>query len=107
LGLIEGTYPITTPLQPTDNLIATLGFTKLSILSDDGVVFEVGFTPQGGQERLLLSRPVQYQESPVSEVIPLTNVQAGQTGAITLRVRGGKSLSQDWALWQDLRLIRP
>jgi serine/threonine protein phosphatase PrpC len=107
LGLIEGTYPITTPLQPTDNLVATLGFTKLSILSDDGVIFEVGFTPQGGQERLLLSRPVQYQESPVSEVIPLSNIQPGQLGAITLRVRGGKSLSQDWALWQDLRLIRP
>jgi serine/threonine protein phosphatase PrpC len=107
LGLIEGRYTVQAPLQPTDTLVATLGFPKLSILSDDGVIFEVGFTPAGGEERLLLSRPVLYQESPVNEVVPLTNVEPGQQGTFTLRVRGGESLSQDWALWLDLRLIRP
>lgn len=107
LGLIEGRYTVEAPLQPTDNLVATLGFTKLSILSDDGVIFEVGFTPTGGEERLLLSRPVVYQESPVNEVVPLTNIEPGQQGTFTLRVRSGESLSQDWALWLDLRLIRP
>jgi hypothetical protein len=107
LGLIEGKYPITTTLQPTDSLVATLGFTKLSILSDDGVTFEVGFTPQGGQEHLLLSQLVQYQDSPVHQVIPLSTIQPGQTGTFTLRVKGGESLNQDWAIWQELRLIRP
>jgi hypothetical protein len=107
VGLIEGKYPVETPLQPTDSLVASLGFTKLSILSVDGVIFEVGFTPAGGQERLLLSRPVDYRASPVNEVVPLSNIEPGESGTFTLRVRGGESLSQDWALWLDLRLVRP
>lgn len=108
LGVIEGTYQVDTPLQPTDSLAATVGFIKLSILSDDGVTFEVAFTPDdGSQEQVILSRTVLYQDSPVTELQPLTGIEPGQTGTFTLRVLGGDSLNQDWAVWIDLRIIRP
>jgi protein phosphatase len=108
VGYIQGVYRVETPLQPTDTLVANLGFTKLSILSDDGVTFEVSFKPNDGSaEWVILSKTVQYRESPLAEVVPLTNIQPGQTGAFTLRVLGGDSLSQDWAIWLDLRLVRP
>ncbi len=107
LGFIEGTYPVDIPLQPTDALAATVGFIKLSILSDDGVTFEVIFEPADGSEQVILSRTVLYKDSPVTELQPLVGIEPGQTGTFTLRVLGGQSLSQDWAVWIDLRLIRP
>jgi len=105
-GFIEGVYTVDTPLQPTDALAATLGFIKLSILSDDGVTFEVVFTPTNGSEQVILSRNVQYGDSPITEIQPLVNIAPGQKGTFTLRVLGGESLSRDWAVWIDLRLIR-
>jgi hypothetical protein len=108
LGTIQGVYQVDTPLQPTDTLVASLGFPKLSILSDDGVTFEVTFRPDDGSaEWVVLSETVQYRDSPVGKVQPLTNVKPGQTGVFTLRVLGGDSLNQDWAIWIDLRLVRP
>jgi hypothetical protein len=108
LGYIQGVYSVDTPLQPTDTLITNLGFPKLSILSDDGVTFEVSFKPDDGSaEWVVFSKTVQYGESPVSEVLPLTNIKPGQTGTFTLRVLGGDSLNQDWAIWIDLRVVRP
>ena len=109
LGFIQGDYLVDVPLQPGDALAATLGFTRLSILSDDGVVFEVSFTPDDGSNQVLtlLSQAVVYRDSPITETFPLEGIQAGQTGAFTLRVLGGESTSRDWALWIDLRLIRP
>jgi hypothetical protein len=108
LGFIEGVYQIDTPLQPTDVLVAKMGFTKLSILSDDGVTFEVRFTPDGSsQDQLIFSKTVQYPESPLEATYPLAGIRPGQTGAFTVRVLGGQSLNQDWAIWLDLRLARP
>jgi hypothetical protein len=107
LGFIEGTYEFDQPLQPTDVLAATVGFIKESILSDDGVTFEVVFTASDGSEHVILSRLVQYQDSPVTEIQPLTGIQPDQTGTFTLRVLGGDSPRQDWAVWIDVRLIRP
>ncbi|MCB0213313.1 MAG: protein phosphatase 2C domain-containing protein, partial [Anaerolineae bacterium] len=108
LGFIEGKYVVDTPLQPTDTLVANLGFPKLSILSDDGVIFEVVFTPDDGSEGVqILSTNVQYQDSPVADVVPLSGIKAGQTGTFTVRVLSGDSLSRDYATWIDLRLIRP
>jgi hypothetical protein len=106
LGVIEGSFVVDTPLQPTDALAGTLGFIKLSILPDDGVTFEVSFTPTGGSEQVVLSRTVQYRDSPTSILQPLSGVAAGQTGTFTLRVVGGERLSQDWATWIDLSLVR-
>ncbi len=106
-GYIEGSYRIDTPLQPTDAIAARLGFTKLSILSDDGVTFEATFTPDGGEEQLVFSTPLEYRDSPVTEIQPLANIPPGSTGTVTLRVLGGDSLSQDWALWISARLVRP
>ena len=108
LGFIEGKYVVDTPLQPTDTLVANLGFPKLSILSDDGVIFEVVFTPDDDSEGVqILSTNVQYQDSPVADVVPLSGIEAGQTGTFTVRVLGGDSLSRDYAVWIDLRLVRP
>jgi protein phosphatase len=107
LGLIEGRYDVDQPLQPTDALAATVGFIKESILSDDGVTFEVVFTAADGSEHVILSRLVQYQDSPVTEIQPLAGLEPGQTGTFTLRVLGGDSSRQDWAVWIDVRLIRP
>jgi hypothetical protein len=109
LGFIEGSYAVDVPLQPGDALAASLGFTRLSILSDDGVTFEVSFTPNdgSGQVLTLLSQRVVYRDSPISQLFPLTDIQAGQSGTFTLRVLGGASTSRDWAVWIDLRLIRP
>jgi protein phosphatase len=107
LGFIEGRYAVDQPLQPTDALAATVGFIKESILSDDGVTFEVVFTAGDGSEQVILSRLVQYQDSPATEIQPLVGLQPGQTGTFTLRVRGGDSPRQDWAVWIDVRLIRP
>lgn len=106
-GFIEGKFRVDTALQPTDTFAAELGFTKLSILSDDGVKFEVTFTPDGGQEQAIFSTLVDYRDSPVTEVQPLTGIPSGSTGTFTLRVLGGESLSQDWALWISARLVRP
>lgn len=106
-GAIEGNYAIDTPLEPTDTLVLELGFPKLSILSDDGVTFEVAFTPLGGSEQIIVSKTVPYRDSPVSEAVPLTVVQSGQTGTMTLRVLGGDSLNQDWATWVKAQLVRP
>jgi protein phosphatase len=106
-GFIEGIYTLDTPLQPTDALVAQVGFTKLSILSDDGVTFEVIFTPtDGSKPQAIFSARVQYRDSPVSDIFPLTAIKPGQTGDFTVRVLGGDSLSQDWAIWIDLRLVR-
>ncbi len=106
LGFTDGVYQINIPLQPTDRLIAVLGFPKVASLNSDGVTFEIIFTPASGRERVLLSKLVKYRESPVSETLPLTGVEAGQTGTFTLRVLGGENLDYDWALWIDLRLVR-
>ena len=106
-GYIEGIYAVNTPLQPTDIFIAELGFPKLSILSDDGATFEVFFTPATGQETLVFSQIVQYRDSPVTQIQPLTMIQPEQTGTFTLRVNGGESLNQDWAVWITARLVRP
>ena len=106
-GFIEGVYTVETPLQADDALVATLGFIKLPILPDDGVTFEVLYTFAGGTEQIILSQTVQYQDSPVSVVQPLTGIEPGSGGKFTLRVQSGSSLSQDWAVWIDARLIRP
>jgi protein phosphatase len=106
-GFIEGVYTVDTPLQPTDALVVTLGFIKLPILPDDGVTFEVIYASAGGSEQVILSQVVQYQDSPISVAQPLTGVEPGQGGVFTLRVQGGNSLNQDWAVWIDARLIRP
>ena len=76
-------------------------------MSDDGVIFEVVFTPDDGSEGVqILSTNVQYQDSPVSDIVPLTGIESGQTGTFTVRVLGGDSLSRDYAVWIDLRLVR-
>ncbi len=107
-GAVQGVYTVDTPLQPTDVLVGELGFPRLSILSDDGVTFEVSFTPDGGEEVIsILAETVQYRDSPVTVSVPLSDIQAGQTGNFTLRILSGDSTSQDWALWIDLRLVRP
>jgi hypothetical protein len=106
LGMVEGRYVVDTPLQPTDVLAATLGYLKLSILPDDGVTYEVSFTPTGRTEQLILSETVQYRDSPLTVLQPLTGIEPGQTGIFTVRVLGGDRLSQDWATWIELSLIR-
>jgi len=107
LGFIEGTYPVTTPLQPTDALIGSLGLPKAAAINDDGVTFEVSFKPTNGPDQLLFSKSVKYEDSPVTVRQALTTIQPNQTGAFILRVKGGDSLSYDWATWIDLRLVRP
>jgi serine/threonine protein phosphatase PrpC len=107
LGFIEGTYPITLPLQPTDALIGSLGLPKAAAINDDGVTFEVSFKPANGPDQLLFSKSVKYEDSPVTVRQALTTIQPNQTGAFILRVKGGDSLSYDWATWIDLRLVRP
>jgi hypothetical protein len=107
LGFIQGTYPLTTPLQPTDALIGSLGLPRAAAINDDGVTFEVSFEPAAGPDQLLFSKSVKYEDSPVVVRQALTTVQPGQTGTFILRVKGGDSLSYDWATWIDLRLVRP
>lgn len=106
-GFIEGTYQVDTPLQPTDAIIGSLGLPKAAAINDDGVTFELSFKPSDGPDQLLFSKSVKYEESPVPIRQALTTLQAGQTGAFTLRVKGGDSLSYDWATWVELRLVRP
>jgi hypothetical protein len=107
LGLIEGVYQVDTPLQPTDALIGSLGLPKAAAINDDGVTFELSFKPANGPDQLLFSKSVKYEDTPVSVSQALTTLPAGQTGAFTLRVKGGASLSYDWATWIELRLVRP
>jgi hypothetical protein len=108
LGFIQGNYTVDVPLQPGDTIAATLGFPKLSILSDDGVTFEVSFTPTSGDQVLtVFSQAVQYRDSPVTQTFPLNGIEAGQTGTFTLRVLSGDSTSSDWAVWIDMRVVRP
>lgn len=107
LGLIEGVYQVDTPLQPTDVLIGSLGLPKAAAINDDGVTFEVSFKPANGTDQLLFSKSVKYEDTPVAVRQALTSLQPGQTGTFTLRVKGGASLSYDWATWIELRLVRP
>jgi serine/threonine protein phosphatase PrpC len=106
-GVIEGRYSPPTPLNPGDTVSVELGFPKLSILSDDGVTFEISFAPAGGAERLLLSQTVTYQASPVTALAPLTDIAPNTTGQFTLRVLSGDTPNQDWALWVSARIVRP
>ncbi len=106
-GVIEGRYRPDVPLNPGDTLSLELGFPKLSILSDDGVTFELSFAPDGGPEKLLLSQAVKYQESPVSTLIPLPELAPNTKGQFTLRVLSGATPNQDWALWISAKIIRP
>jgi hypothetical protein len=80
---------------------------KAAAINDDGVTFEVSFKPAEGPDQLLFSKSVKYEDSPVVVRQALTTVQPGQTGVFILRVKGGDSLSYDWATWIDLRLVRP
>jgi serine/threonine protein phosphatase PrpC len=107
LGLIEGVYAVDVPLQSNDVLIGSLGLPKAAAINDDGVTFEVIFKPNGAADQLLLSKLVKYEESPVSIRQALTNIPPGQPGVFILRVKGGQSLSFDWATWIELRLVRP
>ncbi len=107
LGLIEGVYSVTTPLQPGDAIVGSLGLPKAAAINDDGVTFELVFKPTGGQDQLLFSKLVKYEDSPVPIRQTLDTLQPGQTGAFILRVKGGDSLSYDWATWIELRLVRP
>jgi hypothetical protein len=107
LGFIEGTYSVSTPLQPTDVLVAVIGLPKAAIINDDGVNFEVRFAPAGGQEQVIFSQLVTYDSSPVALRQPLTGVTPGQPGTFILRVSGGSSLSYDWATWAELKILRP
>ncbi|MBE7550236.1 MAG: hypothetical protein HS126_04060 [Anaerolineales bacterium] len=107
LGLIEGTYQVDTPLQPSDAIIGSLGLPRAAAINDDGVTFELSFTPSNGPDQLLFSKSVKYEDTPVSVRQALTTLQPGQTGTFTLRVKGGNSLSYDWATWIELRLVRP
>jgi hypothetical protein len=107
LGLIEGVYTLDSPLQPTDAIVGSLGLPKAAAVNDDGVTFELVFKPNGGVDQLLFSKLVKYEESPVAIKQALTNIPPGQTGTFTLRVKGGNSLSYDWATWIELRLVRP
>lgn len=106
-GFIEGVYSVDTPLQPTDVLVAVVGFPRAAIINDDGAIFEVRFTPAGGQEQLIFSQVVTYDDTPFAIRQPLTGITPGQPGVFTIRVSGGNSLSYDWATWLTLRLIRP
>lgn len=106
VGSIEGSYTVDAPLQPDDILIATLGLPRAAIINDDGVTFEVAFQPEDGPEQVILSRLVTYEESPVTIRQQLSGIEPGQSGNFLLRVRGGDSLSYDWAVWIDLRLVR-
>lgn len=106
VGSIEGSYTVDAPLQPDDILIATLGLPRAAIINDDGVTFEVVFQPEDGPEQVILSRLVTYEESPVTIRQQLSDIEPGQNGVFKLRVEGGDSLSYDWAVWIDLRLVR-
>lgn len=107
LGIIEGAYQVDTPLQPTDAIIGSLGLPKAAAINDDGVTFELSFKPSNGSDQLLFSKSVKYEDTPVSVRQALSTLQPGQTGTFTLRVKGGNSLSYDWATWIELRLVRP
>jgi hypothetical protein len=107
LGIIEGAYAVPTPLQPTDAIVGSLGLPKAAAINDDGVTFELVFKPADGVDQLLFSKLVKYEDSPVTVRQTLNTIQPGQTGAFILRVKGGASLSYDWATWIELRLVRP
>jgi serine/threonine protein phosphatase PrpC len=107
LGVIEGTYPVDTPLQPGDAIIGSLGLPRAAAINDDGVTFELVFRPTGGTDQLLFSKSVKYEDTPAVVRQALTTIQPGQTGAFILRVKGGNSLSYDWATWIELQLVRP
>jgi serine/threonine protein phosphatase PrpC len=108
LGYIEGVYPVSPPIQPTDAIIGSLALPKPAAINDDGVTFELAFKPANGDpDRLLFSKLVKYEESPVMVQQPLDSLPVGQSGAFILRVKGGDSLSYDWATWLNLRLVRP
>jgi len=106
-GIIQGTYVVDTPLQPDDLLVATLGFPKAAVINDDGVTFTVTFRPDDGPEQIILSEAVKYEDTPLSVRKLLADIQPGQRGTFILQVDGGDSPSYDWAVWIDLRLIRP
>lgn len=107
LGVIEGTYQVDTPLQPTDALIGSLGLPRAAAINDDGVTFELSFQSSNGSDQLLFSKSVKYEDTPVSVTQALSTIQPGQTGTFILRAKGGASLSYDWATWIELRLVRP
>lgn len=106
-GLIQGSYAITRPLQPNDVIIGQLGLPRAAVINDDGVTFEVIFKPDEGQEQVIFSQLVRYEDTPLTVREPLSNIEVGQNGVFTLRAVGGESLSYDWATWIELRLVRP
>jgi hypothetical protein len=106
IGFIEGVYPVDISLQPTDELVVTLGFPQTALLNKDGATFEVVFTPDDGAIKLLLSEQTNYRDGPVTKRVSLAGISPGQTGSFTLQVLGGKSSAYDWALWLDARLVR-
>ena len=107
LGSIRGSYVVDTPVQPGDILVATLGLPKAAIINDDGVTFEVIFKPADGAEQVIFSKLVKYEDTPVTVRQQLSGVQPGQKGVFILQANGGDSLSYDWAVWIEARLVRP
>jgi hypothetical protein len=107
LGSIRGSYAVDTPVQPDDILVATLGLPKAAIINDDGATFEVIFKPEDGVEQVIFSKLVKYEDTPLTVRQQLSGVQSGQKGTFILQVNGGDSLSYDWAVWIEARLVRP
>lgn len=105
-GSIEGQYDIDVPLQPSDELIAMLGFPQVALSNSDGATFEVLFLPDEGTQKVLLSELVTYRESPINRRVSLTGITPGATGQFILRVLSGQEAAYYWALWLDLRLVR-
>ncbi|MDM8531514.1 NBR1-Ig-like domain-containing protein [Anaerolineales bacterium HSG25] len=105
-GIIEGRYAVDTPLQPTDELVVSLGFPQAALLNKDGAIFEIVFIAKDGSMIPLLSEQATYRGGIVSQKVSLEDVTSGQTGEFILRVLAGDNNAYDWALWLDARLVR-
>jgi hypothetical protein len=106
-GYIQGTFTDIFysgyTVQSSDRISGKVGFLYGALAGN--VTFKVMIRPQGGTNTWIITTPVAYADGVKSFNYALAPY-AGKKADFILRVEAGASSSQDWAVWQDVRITR-
>lgn len=106
-GRISGTftdiYNSGYTVQASDKINGKIGF--LNGGASGNATFKIMIRPQGGPNTWIVTMPLAYAEGTKSFSQSLA-AYVGKRADFIIEVDAGASAGQDWAVWQDLRIIR-
>jgi hypothetical protein len=106
-GTIQGTftdvYTSGYVVQSSDKITGKVGF--LNGAASGNVTFKIMIRPQSGTNTWIVNVPVTYADG-VKSFSQSLSAYTGKRADFIILVDAGSSAGQDWAVWQDLRIIR-